>query len=94
MIRFETHAAGYSLVRADGEDTADGRRRYVAIHRLIALADGEIDALTDEVEVHHLSGVPFDNAASNLVALSAEEHGRVTRRDAAQRAARADGGRP
>lgn len=91
-VRFETHAEGYSLVRADGEDTQNGRRRFVAIHRLVAFAEGEIDSLSEPLEIHHEDTIPWSNGAGNLSAYTSGEHARITRQVAAERRARVDGG--
>lgn len=78
---------GYLLIVADGEDVEalGGPRRYVAVHRLAAVAWGVLDGLDDPREVHHVDVVPAHTAEANLVALDADEHGRLTRENAAER---------
>jgi hypothetical protein len=85
-VRFVTHGSkGYSLIVVDGEDVDGIGRRYVAIHRLAAFAWGVLDSMDDDLDVHHIQPVPWFNAESNLEALPADEHARITRRDAAAR---------
>lgn len=81
---------GYLLVRADPEDVEDVGPRYVAVHRLVAYAHGDIDSLSDPREIHHRDTVPSHNAPSNLEALEASEHGQITRRVAQRRRATDD----
>ena len=76
---------GYRLLRIDGEETADGRPRYVAVHRLVAYAHGELASLSQSLEVHHRDGLKGLNGPENLEALTPREHGQVTRQQTAQR---------
>jgi len=73
------HSKGYRLLRVDAEDTAGDHPRFVAIHRLVALAHGELDALNQPLDVHHLDKLRDRNGPENLEALPSEDHGRVTR---------------
>lgn len=91
-VRFDRHAKGYGLVVVDGEDTEDGRRRYVSEHRLAAVAWGVLEGLDDPREVHHrgelveeLTGVPCLTAEGGLEALEPEDHARLTREQEQER---------
>jgi len=64
-----------------------GRHNSIKIHRLIAVAKYGFDAVADR-DVHHVSGVPFDNRRSNITVLTPEEHHRLH----AEEQSREDGG--
>lgn len=78
---------GYRLLRIDGEESPDGRPRYVAVHRLVAYAHGELESLAQPLEVHHRDGLKGMNGPANLEALTPREHGQVTRQEAARQEA-------
>lgn len=87
-VRFVTHAGkGYSLVEASGGDSPDptGGRWYISIHRLCAYAWGELEAVTDDEEIHHVIPCPWYNADANLLALPSDEHARITREQTRER---------
>ena len=71
-------ASGYLLVRVDGEDSEGVGPRFVAAHRLAAVAWGVLDGLADDREVHHIDGCPLHNSETNLDAHEPERHGRIT----------------
>jgi hypothetical protein len=55
----------------------DPTGKPVYVHRLVAVAHGVIDpedTFDPNVDIHHLSRVPWDNRPTNLVALSRTEH--------------------
>ncbi len=68
--RFETRTDGYERWRSweDGEDV------YVYVHRLAAVAWGELDDLGDERHVHHVNGIEWLNTEDNLEAREPDEH--------------------
>jgi hypothetical protein len=67
-----TQATGecYEYV-ADPEATVE---RPVYIHRLAAVAWGELDGLDDHRHVHHEDSCPWHNAEGNLSAVEPERH--------------------
>lgn len=82
---------GHRLIRIDGDDVDDplGRPRFVAEHRLAAVAWGLLDSLTDPHEIDHLDVVPCHTAETNLEPRESDEHARITRKRAAERRASA-----
>ena len=80
-VRLDTRGdgKGHRLLRVDGDDVAGEHPRFVAVHRLAAVAWGRLDGLDDPREIHHADESPGHNADTNLVALSPEAHGRITR---------------
>lgn len=82
-------ATGYLLVRVDGADSPNGRARYVSVHRLAALAWGELPALDAPLHVHHVDGAPCHNATDNLLAVPADDHGELTAEQVSERRGRA-----
>ena len=78
-------ASGYLLFRVDGDDVESVGPRFVAVHRLAALAWGDIDSLSDALEIHHRDGCPVHNSEQNVEALEPREHGRVTRQQVERR---------
>ncbi|MFB6205744.1 MAG: HNH endonuclease [Haloglomus sp.] len=59
---------GYELIWHDDH--------CVRHHRLLAVAEHGIDAVADS-EVHHRSGVHWDNRPDNLELVAPDEHGRI-----------------
>jgi hypothetical protein len=86
-VRFTYRAdgKGHALVVVDGEDVDGVGRRYVAAHRLAAVAWGVLESFDDPREVHHVDVVPCHNSECNLEALKPEQHARVTNRNARER---------
>jgi hypothetical protein len=80
-----SEAQGYLMVEVSPEDHSGSGSRYISVHRLVAISHGVLDDLGDPREVHHRDGCPCHNAVANLEALDLEEHGRVTRQQAAER---------
>jgi len=74
---------GHLLIKAAGEDTDTsgprGGRRYIAVHRLVAYANRLIDSPGDDLQIHHVDGIPIRNGWENLIPLEPEIHGEVTR---------------
>jgi hypothetical protein len=70
------HPKGYLYLRVNGDD-AD-REAYLPIHRLVALAHGEIEQLGEPVDVHHVDGIPERNAPENLEALDPIDHAAIS----------------
>jgi len=57
--------------------TQDYETTNVLIHRLVAIADGKLEPSelrNREINIHHKSGVPWDNRPGNLQTLSVAEH--------------------
>ena len=60
--------------------TQDYETLNVPIHRLLAVATGELppEKLRDkEINIHHKNGVPWDNRPENLESLSVADHARI-----------------
>ena len=73
MIRIDTKGNGYEEIQIR---TRDGIER-LQHHRVLAYAWGNLDSplfADDAREIHHQSGIEWDNRESNLDALSPEEH--------------------
>jgi hypothetical protein len=49
---------------------------YVAIHHLLAIAEGENphEVFANDTHIHHISGVPWDNRPDNIELLPVSEH--------------------
>jgi len=77
---------GYELVIDPDADRATALR--ISHHRLIAYAHGELTELWELLEVDHLKAIPWLSYVDNIEAVTPEEHGRRTRRRAAERKAR------
>jgi len=77
---------GYELVIDPDADRATAPR--ISHHRLIVYAHGELTELWGPLEVDHLEAIPWLSYLDNLEAVVPEEHGRRTRRRAAERKAR------
>lgn len=57
------------------------KEQYVcAVHQLLAVAEGDDpnEVFSDETEVHHLNGIPWDNRGDNIVTLSKGLHYTIT----------------
>jgi len=81
-VRVTYRTGGYPILHVDGDDVEDDaprERGVVHIHRLAGVAWGILDGLDQEVDVHHVDGVPSNTSESNLDALQREDHSRVTR---------------
>ena len=53
-----------------------GTMRYYDIHRLVAIGEFGLEAVTGKV-VHHKNGIPWDNRPSNLELIESQaEHAR------------------
>jgi hypothetical protein len=86
MTRLHTRTdKGHELLRIPSEDHDGHGTRYVAVHRLCALAWGELDSLSQPLEIHHEVEIGWYNAESNLQALEPRDHGRITRENARKR---------
>jgi hypothetical protein len=66
---------GYEYV---ADPDAGGPERPVYIHRLAAVAWGELDGLDDPRHVHHVTPVPWLNTEANLRAEEPDRHARIT----------------
>lgn len=53
------------------------------VHQLLAISDGEDpqEVFSEDTEIHHKNGVPWDNREGNIELLSASEHSRITARE-------------
>jgi len=81
MVRIISHPKGYRLLRIEEPDVQGGPV-FVPLHRLVALAEGDLDGLRfeqDPREVHHCDGIPERNGTHNLDALPPEDHAQITR---------------
>lgn len=67
--RVATDGNGYEHFR-------ESRNTSVQLHRLIAIAKFGYDAVVDN-EVHHVSGVPWDNRLSNITIMAPGDHQRL-----------------
>lgn len=67
--RFETRRDGYER----WQTTVNGECVDVLVHRLLAVSEFGLEAVCDK-DVHHESGVPWDNRPSNLELLGRTEH--------------------
>lgn len=54
--------------------SVDGTNHIVYVHRLLAVAEYGFDAVAGNF-VHHKNRQPFDNRPSNVVPMTASEHG-------------------
>lgn len=52
----------------------DYSQNYVAVHRLLAVAEHGFDAVGPDVDVHHSNGVPWDNRPSNIELIDKGKH--------------------
>ena len=68
-LSVRTSSNGYSAIR----HIVNGEEHEVKIHRLIAVAEYGFDAVIDH-DVHHKSGVPWDNRRDNLELITRSEH--------------------
>ena len=80
LTRTDGCGGNYEVVRVDGEDVDGEGPRFVSLHRLAAVAWGELGSLSDPQAVHHRVPVPWLNMKDNLVSLSWHDHGSVERR--------------
>lgn len=69
---FATDEQGYERWRP----CIDGVMKTVTVHRLVAVAEHGVDAVSN-AHVHHKNRIPWDNRPSNLEPLAPEEHDRV-----------------
>lgn len=46
-------------------------------HRLLAIAEYGVDAVTPDVDAHHKNGIPWDNRPDNIELLPRDEHGEL-----------------
>lgn len=53
--------------------TVDSECRYVAVHRLLAVAEFGFDAVSDNI-VHHKNGLKWDNRRENIELMEHNEH--------------------
>jgi len=77
---------GYEMLTPPDEPLATAPR--ISHHRLIAYAHGELSDPWEPLEVDHLKAIPWLSYVDNIEAVTPEEHGRRTRRRAAERKAR------
>lgn len=92
-MRIYTTGRGYEEFRRPGRE---GVNDAVKHHRVLAYAWGLLDGLDDPREIDHLGmtdgdgePIPWLNIRGNLEAVEPDDHGRRTRRRAAERKARA-----
>lgn len=57
-------------------DQSNDERKRVAVHQLLAIAEGENphDVFSDENVIHHKNGLQWDNRASNVELMSISKH--------------------
>jgi len=90
--RLETRRDGYCRWRA--WDTRERRERYVYVHQLLAIADGERPSLVfsnGAFHVHHRNRIRFDNRPENIELRESDDHGRHHARDIEEGRGRRDG---
>jgi transposase-like protein len=56
-----------------GSADGDGGSEFVALHRLLAVAEYGIEAVKDK-HIHHENQIPWDNRPENIEPLTASEH--------------------
>ena len=69
---YETDHRGYERWTTD----VDGTTINIQVHRLVMVANGELDTYWDKKVVHHRNQVKWDNRVENLEVKSVEEHAR------------------
>jgi hypothetical protein len=52
----------------------DYEQNYVAVHRLLAVAELGFDAVTSDIDVHHSNGIPWDNRPGNIELVPKGDH--------------------
>jgi transposase len=73
---FGTSANGYEVIQSK----VRGERKEFLLHRLLAVCEYGFDVVEGKV-VHHKNHIKWDNRGSNIEIMSAEEHGRLHRRE-------------
>jgi len=68
-VSFRTSQRGYETWR----HMIDGERHMARVHRLIAVAEHGVGAVSGNV-VHHKNGVPWDNRPENLEVMDERTH--------------------
>jgi len=75
---FSTTEDGYEYWQAWNPER--GQSDWVPVHRLVAVAEYGFDAVCDN-QVHHATGIKWDNRPSNLILSSASEHAKRHQED-------------
>jgi hypothetical protein len=57
-------------------DQHEGDRDQVYLHRLIAVAEYGIGEVAEK-DIHHKSGIPWDNRPDNLIPMTRSEHSKL-----------------
>jgi len=69
---FRTRKDGYEEVKCK----VNGETKSILTHRLLAVAEYGVDSVED-VHVHHINKIPWDNRYENIQLISNSEHGKL-----------------
>jgi len=61
------------ITRKEGYESVGDQHSEVGVHRLVAVAEYGVDAVSDGI-VHHRNGIPWDNRPGNLETMSRGDH--------------------
>ena len=73
----EMNAYGRMVWRTTSSEDGEKYSYGFPVHRLLAIAIHGPDAVTNDMDVHHKNGIPWDNRPDNIRLLSKADHARL-----------------